>query len=175
LGPISSCILNRARSRTYYHSSSNIALEMQSIQPRASERISIQWAGSEAAEETDTLVLTFPTHYLDLRVYRQGHPQQGRIEWAQAGEVKQIDDGAGEYIRPSFFGRLTLLFTQKHHPSNSSRSSTPCHHLRPTSKNYQIKARSGPFRMEMLKSGERCTIPRPCGTRNISRYGGGWV
>lgn len=82
---------------------------MQAIQPRVSKRISIQWAGQEAAEETDTLVLTFPTHYLDLRVYRQGHAQEGQVEWAQAGEVKHIDDGAGEYVAPRVRGRLILF------------------------------------------------------------------
>ncbi|KAI5452583.1 hypothetical protein NCC49_000744 [Naganishia albida] len=63
---------------------------MEPIKPRASTRISIQWSDQPAAEETDTLVLTFPWQYLDLRVYRSGHPQEGTIQWAQAGHVEQL-------------------------------------------------------------------------------------
>ncbi|GHJ89827.1 hypothetical protein NliqN6_6229 [Naganishia liquefaciens] len=63
---------------------------MPAIQPRASTRVSIQWQDDPPIEETETLVLTFPTHYLDLRVYLAGHPQHGHIQWAQAGDVKLI-------------------------------------------------------------------------------------
>lgn len=69
---------------------------MPSLKPRASTRISIQWQGEPALEETDTLVLTFPGSYLDLRIYRQGHPSAGAIQWAQAGSVEETDGGTGK-------------------------------------------------------------------------------
>lgn len=71
---------------------------MEPIKPRASTRISIQWSDQPAAEETDTLVLTFPRQYLDLRVYRSGHPQEGTIQWAQAGHVEQLPSTKGKAL-----------------------------------------------------------------------------
>ncbi|KAJ9118129.1 hypothetical protein QFC22_004031 [Naganishia vaughanmartiniae] len=65
---------------------------MTSLQPRASTRISIQWEGEPATEATDTLVLTYPGLYLDLRVYREGHPSEGSIQWAQAGIVDEAEE-----------------------------------------------------------------------------------
>jgi hypothetical protein len=71
---------------------------MASLKPRASIRISIQWQGQPAAEETETLVLTFPGSYLDLRIYREGQPSAGAIQWAQAGSVEEIEKESGKDV-----------------------------------------------------------------------------
>jgi hypothetical protein len=94
---------------------------MEPITPRASTRISIQWADQPPAEETDTLVLTFPRHYLDLRVYRSGHPQEGTIQWAQAGYVEQLSSDTGKTLQQIPTTRLTLASPETLHRLSSGR------------------------------------------------------
>jgi hypothetical protein len=95
---------------------------MEPIKPRASTRISIQWSAGLPQEETDTLVLTLPGHYLDLRVYRAGHPREGTIEWAQAGYVEQIPSETGKASITSPRDCATHSAPQQNpHHSNSAR------------------------------------------------------
>jgi hypothetical protein len=56
----------------------------------ASTRVSIQWSGEEAFEDTDTLVLTINEYSLDLRVFNSG-PEQGQVDWSTVAFVKEIE------------------------------------------------------------------------------------
>ena len=48
-----------------------------------SERLSIAWSGSAPYEDTDTLVLTGRTYFVDVRVKKGSNPPS--LDWALAG------------------------------------------------------------------------------------------
>ncbi len=57
-------------------------------QARASTRVSIAWDGADPYEDTDTVVLTFPGHSLDLRVFKDSGGQT--IDWSTVAFVQTV-------------------------------------------------------------------------------------